>query len=69
MTGQGEMQAAQDADAGIAGADTEHADAPYERDLLKAFRGMPHRSQILLLELAETLVSTRRTRRANARTE
>jgi len=63
------MQAAQDADAGIAGADTEHADAPYERDLLKAFRGMPHRSQILLLELAETLVSTRRTRRANARTE
>ena len=68
-TGQGKMQAAQDIDAGIPGTDAEHAGAPYEPDLLRAFRGMPQRSQILLLELAEALVSTRRTRRASAKTK
>jgi len=68
-TGQGKMQAAQDVDSDVPGADTEDADAPYKRDLLRAFRGMSHRSRILLLELAEALVSTRRTRRAHARTK
>ena len=66
-TGKGSMHAGHDPHQDVLAIDVEFTDTPHERDLLRAFRAMSHRSQIVFMELAEELVSTRGTRRGGTR--
>lgn len=67
-TGQGSMQLGHDAHKDVQAVDIEYTDTPHERDLLRIFRTMSHRSQIIFLELAEELVLVRNARRRQTRT-
>ena len=62
-TGQGSMEPGQDTRLEVPAVDIEFTDTPYERDLLRTFRSMSDRSQILFLELAEEFVLMRDARR------
>ena len=66
-TGQGSMRSGHDPHQDVMAVDVEFTDTPHERDLLRAFRSMSHRSQIVFMELAEELVSTRGIRRGATR--
>ncbi|GAB3729742.1 helix-turn-helix transcriptional regulator [Luteimonas pelagia] len=63
-TGRGEMlPSAETLMASVAAVDAELVDDPRERRLLDAFRHMPVRARVPLLELAEQLAAQRRPRR------
>lgn len=68
-TGQGSMRSGHDPHQDVMAVDAEFTDTPHERDLLRAFRSMSHRSQVVFMELAEELISTRGTRRGGTRAQ
>lgn len=68
-TGKGSMHTGHDPYQDVLAIDVEFTDTPHERDLLRAFRAMSHRSQIVFMELAEELVSTRGARRARTKAQ
>lgn len=62
-TGQGNMEPGHESRLEVPAVDIEFTDTPYERDLLRSFRRMSDRAQILFLDLADEFVSTRNLRR------